>query len=1451
MPPPRQARLFDADDYAGPLFEKRARRVAVAPERHERMAWGLADLARSTGHTDQDVPTAVAVAVLVYHVYLRERTDRLEAAFEGRPVPNQPEPFDPHSWDLRSWVVEDNPHIPVLEDLVRPLRGTRYGAVLDVVEEPVRRLHHRLLARAFQLVYDLTGGLEEELAAPGGAVAAFFETVLDQVAGRAARTIRSEFYTPRPLLDLLVRLVDPRPGETVYDPCFGSGGFLAAAARYANLRHRASEPIRVAGTDVNAATLPIACARVVLAGADPSRLQHRDAFDPAGDWYQDARTGLYDRLDETPGTFDVVLVDPPWGLRVPRDEGGRFPVQAATSDLLFLQLAMELLRPGGRAAVIVPEGVLYKSGAAQEVRKRLLHAFRLDAVLALPQDAYAASSVRANVLVFSRREPLPDVWFVSDKLLNFANDDTREAAAAQAILADGVAVRRGDKPAEVLQTHTEGASSALAPYARGIASSVNPQEWFRRPLSAGDESPLRVTELIAATAVAGALASHEEAGKATSTPGSLSWTTPIHELAERDYELVVKPSGEEALDELFTLIREGGALGDRPIRPLGSLFEVFGGAAYRREDLLSAGSSPSEDAPPFIRIRDLDDGTIGTSDTAFAPEAAGRINPRLRLQRTDLLVSLTGTVGKVAAVPERLVGAIPALDLAVLRVGEGGEVGVPYVAALLRTAPYQAWLTGHARGSVIQRLSLKDLRRLPIPVLPPEDQLRVAAYATPGASAARLGLLFSEAEVAPATAFIEGNPRVSLFIEALAGGDTEQRVFQARRLARELEAELARTEVRYGEDSELARSVYALVDPLRDYADALEHFHGADRFALLGAAEAALRALGGNEPAEASGRVEEPDADLVNAEFRQRAALRLVGLVRTFRQAIEEARTALLESSSVEATLEPAAFAVAERADAQLHIRNTGALPLRRLRVRLPAEQASLGRQAKVSVTLTAGGEVSVTDVEEVLPALAAGEEVAYPVSFPALQSGSHALTVEIRAVRFDQEPFLQRTEAPYEVQSIRQVAFEPRDAFGPSPYILGSEPVRDLSMFFGRQRELAQIYDYVNRPGQANIVILEGTRRSGKSSVLRYLEADPQRRIPGWVPVYCSFQSARGRRGEDQAERGIPTEQVFRTLALRIALAMHRDGVEPDFPDTPPYQGAPQYFRRHARKAVERLFAEAGPQAFDVLQELLAVWLDQLGQRRVLLLLDEFDKIDEGIRNGITGPEVPENLRALFQEESRLNAVLAVFPRIVSLRQSYWSVLFGLGKTVPLRPLGLDEATALITEPVRGRLVYEAGSAKHLAELAGRHPFIVQVLADQVFSLCKQTEQRTVTRRIVAEAAQALITDNEHFEAVWHEIQLNRRRAILALLNRLSRRGASTTLQALEAEIEARGLRLSRGESLGAAHLDALREMELVQRDNPKEGPTTYRLAIPLMGEWIERHDLDDLLERARLEVA
>src|SRR5690606_5074315 len=86
-PRPRQARLFDAGDYAGPLFEKRARRVAVAPDRHERMAWGLADLARSTGHTDQDVPTAVAVAVLVYHVYLRERTDRLEAAFEGRPVP--------------------------------------------------------------------------------------------------------------------------------------------------------------------------------------------------------------------------------------------------------------------------------------------------------------------------------------------------------------------------------------------------------------------------------------------------------------------------------------------------------------------------------------------------------------------------------------------------------------------------------------------------------------------------------------------------------------------------------------------------------------------------------------------------------------------------------------------------------------------------------------------------------------------------------------------------------------------------------------------------------------------------------------------------------------------------------------------------------------------------------------------------------------------------------------------------------------------------------------------------------------------------------------------------------------------------------------------------------------------------------------------------------------------
>src|SRR5690606_37500716 len=127
-------------------------------------------------------------------------------------------------------------------------------------------------------------------------------------------------------------------------------------------------------------------------------------------------------------------------------------------------------------------------------RERLLHEFRMDAVMALPQDTYAASSVRATVLVFSRREPVEDVWFVSDQLLNFANTATREGAAAQAVLAEGTAARRGDKTGEALRARADAAVQALSSYGRKV--STKDEDWLDHLISADADNPRRFAEYV-------------------------------------------------------------------------------------------------------------------------------------------------------------------------------------------------------------------------------------------------------------------------------------------------------------------------------------------------------------------------------------------------------------------------------------------------------------------------------------------------------------------------------------------------------------------------------------------------------------------------------------------------------------------------------------------------------------------------------------------------------------------------------------------------------------------------------------------------------------------------------------------------------------------------------------------------------------------------------------------
>jgi len=155
--------------------------------------------------------------------------------------------------------------------------------------------------------------------------------------------------TPRTIVDLVVELASPRPGERIYDPCFGVATMLAACARRVRERLRADPPKRPSdaqcgaflGVEINPEAFVIGLARMILAGVDRPALELGNTLE---------RPLPKDRVIEG---FDCIVAEPPFGAKLLPDAAGQFPVKATSSEALFLQHVAASLRPGGRAVVVL------------------------------------------------------------------------------------------------------------------------------------------------------------------------------------------------------------------------------------------------------------------------------------------------------------------------------------------------------------------------------------------------------------------------------------------------------------------------------------------------------------------------------------------------------------------------------------------------------------------------------------------------------------------------------------------------------------------------------------------------------------------------------------------------------------------------------------------------------------------------------------------------------------------------------------------------------------------------------------------------------------------------------------------------------------------------------------------------------------------------------------------
>lgn len=225
-----------------------------------------------------------------------------------------------------------------------------------------------------------------------------------------------EFYTPAQVSRLLARLVQPRPGDRICDPACGSGGLLIEAA--ASIEAAGSQDFALFGQEVNGSTWALARMNMFLHGKDSSRIEWCDTLNSPA-LVED------DRLMK----FDVVVANPPfsldkWGAEhAENDQFKRFwrgTPPKSKGDYAFISHMIETALPRvGRVAVVVPHGVLFRTGAEARLRQKFIEENLLDAVIGLPANMFPTTSIPVAVLVFDRarekggeRENVHDVLFV-------------------------------------------------------------------------------------------------------------------------------------------------------------------------------------------------------------------------------------------------------------------------------------------------------------------------------------------------------------------------------------------------------------------------------------------------------------------------------------------------------------------------------------------------------------------------------------------------------------------------------------------------------------------------------------------------------------------------------------------------------------------------------------------------------------------------------------------------------------------------------------------------------------------------------------------------------------------------------------------------------------------------------------------------------------------------------
>ena len=300
--------------------------------------------------------------------------------------------------DLAEWV--NTKLLPKLRDL----NGSEEQLVIAALfrETYNRMLSGYLLRDLVNLIHRVNFASHDEIFT----LSHLYESMLKEM--RDAAGDSGEFYTPRPVVRFMVERVAPTLGETCLDPACGTGGFLVECNEYLKQQRRTAEDEAQLQTrtlyGIEKKPMPylLGTMNLLLHGIERPNVRRANALEkPLKD------IGDADR-------YNVIVTNPPFGGEEEPGIQLNFPelTRAGETALLFLQFIMRSLKPGGRCAVVVPNGTLFGDGVTARIKEQLLKNFNLHTIVRLPNGVFAPyTGIPTNLLFFDRTGPTSVIWY--------------------------------------------------------------------------------------------------------------------------------------------------------------------------------------------------------------------------------------------------------------------------------------------------------------------------------------------------------------------------------------------------------------------------------------------------------------------------------------------------------------------------------------------------------------------------------------------------------------------------------------------------------------------------------------------------------------------------------------------------------------------------------------------------------------------------------------------------------------------------------------------------------------------------------------------------------------------------------------------------------------------------------------------------------------------------------